>query len=231
MTKLLRSTCFSLVLLAPAAFAAPLFSSATESKWSVSKGTAAAGTITLLTSSNGVRAEWRGTAAKSPVVIFLGSKDNKIYVRQPGGDVELAAYKGGAESSIVPALVFTDAKATYKKDAKGASEVTVNGYTATRTSFGTSNADAANFTINPKKGASSRLARLSGDLLGTSQGTVSATAGTRGAGTKGLKLADGGDYGAVEKVENRDAKWLTKMPDALAEFQKDGKIGKAREDQ
>lgn len=224
----MKKLILSLLLLAPAAMAAPLFSSATESKWTVSKGTTPAGTVTLLTSSAGVRAEWRSAAAKSPVIIFLGNKE-KVWVRQPGGDVELASYKGGIESSIVPALVATDAKATYKKDAKGPIEVQVNGYTLKRTSLGTSNADTSNFTVNPKKGAASRLARLSGDLLGPSQGTVSATAGTRGAGTKGLKLADGGDYGAVEKVENRDAAWAEKMPDALTEFQKDGKVGKGRE--
>jgi hypothetical protein len=46
-----------------------------------------------------------------------------------------------------------------------------------------------------------------------------------------LKLNDGGDYSAVEKIENRDAAWKEKLSTALTEFQKDGKIGKSREDQ
>ena len=53
-------------------------------------------------------------------------------------------------------------------------------------------------------------------------------AGGRGAGTTGLKFSDGGDYRAVEKVENRDSSWGKQMDDALAEFQKDGKVGKGR---
>ena len=36
----------------------------------------------------------------------------------------------GVEKSIVPALLFTDAKATYTKDAKGPSAVKANGYVA-----------------------------------------------------------------------------------------------------
>ncbi|MDQ3282342.1 MAG: hypothetical protein M3Q69_13140 [Acidobacteriota bacterium] len=217
------------VAVATAAIAAPpLFKTPTESKWNVTKGGSTAGTITLLTAANGTRAEWRASA-KSPVIIFLGSND-KVWVRESGGDVELASYKGGIESSIVPALLFTDAKAKYTRDDKGPSQIEVNGYVAKRTSFATSKADASNFVVRPKKGAASRLARLSGDLLGPSNSTVSATAGGRGVGTKGLKLADGGDYAAVEALENRDAGWAEKMSDALAEFQKDGKVGKGREE-
>ena len=206
----------------------PLFNGATESKWKVTKGTAAAGTVTLLTSATGVRAEYRGTEAKAPAIIFLGGQ-GKVWVRQPGGDVELASYKGGFERTIVPALLYVDATAKYKKDDKGVVEVQAGGYTLTRTSHGTSKADASNFEIRSKKGASSRLASL-GNLLGPSQSNVSATAGGRGAGTKGMKLADGGDYAAVEAVENRDAKW-TNLQEALAAFQKEGKVGKSREDQ
>src|SRR2546428_3088619 len=77
-----------------------------------------------------------------------------------------------------------------------------------------------------KKGPPPRLARLSGDLLGPSDTSVSATAGGRGVGTKGVKLNDGGNYDAVAKLENRDATWHEKLDNALAEFQKDGKVGK-----
>src|SRR5213076_2254537 len=112
------------------------------------------------------------------------------------------------------------------KDARVTVKIEKETYVATRTSLTNSNADASNFTIRPKKSAASRLARLSGDLLGPSDTSVSATAGGRGVGTKGLKLNDGGDYDAVAKLENRDAAWHEKLDDALAEFQKDGKVGK-----
>jgi hypothetical protein len=218
------------LLTATAALGAPaLFSTPTESKWTVTKGGTTAGSITLLTSANGVRAEWRAAAAKSPVVVFLGS-NNKVWVRETGGDVELSTYKGAAKA-FVPALLFTDLKAAkYTKDAKGPSVVETGGYKLTRTSLETSKADASNFAVRPKKGAASRLASISGGLLGPSQSTVSATAGGRGVGTKGLKLADGGDYEAVESIENRDAAWSEKMSDALAAFQKEGNVGKAREE-
>lgn len=206
---------------------AVLFDTPTESKWTVRKGGTAAGNVTLLTSANGVRGEYR-SSAKSPVVVFLGGNDGKVWVRQTGGDVELASYKG-SETRFLPALLFADSKAKYTKDAKGTAQVDVNGYVLTRSSLAASNADASNFAIRPKKGAASRLARLSGDLLGPSNATVSATAGGRGVGTKGLKLADGGDYAAVEAIENRDAAWAESMSDALAEFQKDGKVGQGRD--
>jgi hypothetical protein len=210
--------------------AVSLFSTPTESKWTVTKGATAAGTVTLLTSAKGVRAEWRAAAPKSPLVVFLGG-NGKVWVRETGGDVELAAYKGGVEKQFIPALLFTDAKAKYTKDAKGPSAVEVAGYKLTRKSLASSNADALNFAIRPKKSAATRLASLSGGLLGPSQSTVSPTAGGRGVGTKGLKLADGGDYAAVESVENRDAAWKEKMDGALAAFQKEGKVGKAREEE
>lgn len=215
---------------ASAVFAAPqpLFPGATESKWKITKGTTAAGTVTLLTSSSGVRAEFRGTEAKAPAIVFLGSQ-GKVWVRQTGGDVELSAYKGGYERTIVPALLYVDSVAKYKNDAKGALEVQAGGYTLTRTTLGASTADKSNFEIKSRKGASTRLASLGG-LLGSSQSNVSATAGGRGAGTKGMKLKDGGDYAAVEAVEDRDAKW-SNLDDVLAAFQKEGKVGKSREDQ
>jgi hypothetical protein len=206
---------------------AVLFNTPTESKWTVTKGGAAVGNVTLLTGRNAVRAEFRA-GAKAPVVVFLGGSDGKVWARETGGDVELASFKGGAEKSFLPALLFTDAKAKYTKDAKGAAQVDVNGYVLKRTSLAASNADASNFSIRPKTSAASRLARVT-NILGPSNSTVSATAGGRGVGTKGLKLADGGDYAAVESIENRDAAWAEKMSDALAEFQKDGKVGQGRE--
>ena len=241
-------------LFAATALAAPgLFTGATETKWSVKKNGAAAGTITLLTSANASRAEFRGTAAKAPVAILLGG-NGKVWVRHSGGDTELATISAMTpEYTTAPALLlpFADGgkvetkdgkpasyayrgvKATYQHDANGASAVEIKApdatWTLTRTSFGKSTADASNFAIRPAKSTGSRLARLSGDLLGPSQSSVSATAGGRGAGTKGLKLADGGDYAAVEAVENRDANWRGALDESLAEFQKAGKVGKERE--
>ena len=34
-----------------------------------------------------------------------------------------------------------------------------------------------------------------------------------------------------EKLENRDAAWKEKLSNALAEFQKDGKVGRSRQEQ
>ena len=234
--------------------AIPLIAGNTESKWTVSKGSSTVGTITLLTSGSGTRAEWKATGQPA-TIIFLGG-NGKVWVRTSGGDVELATINNSnIENTISPALLlpfttssddaveskdgktssyaYRGAKATYAYDAKGPSTIDVKSsgqtYTVTRTSLTSTNADASNFVIRPKKGAASRLARLSGDLLGPSDTSVSATAGGRGVGTKGLKLNDGGDYGAVEKLENRDAAWKDQLASALTEFQKDGKVGKSRE--
>ncbi|MDQ6801709.1 MAG: hypothetical protein M3041_12815 [Acidobacteriota bacterium] len=215
--------------------AVSLISGNTESKWTVSKGPTSVGTITLLTSASGARAEWRAPG-KSATEVFLGS-GGKVWLRATGGDVDLATISAlKLENMVAWALLLPDSKqATYSYDAKGANkvEMTFAGqtYTLTRTSLTTSNADASNFAVRPRRSASSRLARLSGDLLGPSDTSVAATAGGRGVGTKGLKLNDGGDYGAVEKLENRDTAWKEKLSKALTEFQKNGKIGKSREDQ
>jgi hypothetical protein len=215
--------------------AVSLISGNTESRWTVSKGSTSVGTITLLTSASAARAEWR-VPGKPATTVFLGS-GGKVWLRTTGGDVDIATISTSSlENRLASALLLPDSKqATYSYDAKGASKVEVKSagqtYILTRASLTTSNADASNFTVRPKKSASSRLARLSGDLLGPSDTSVAATAGGRGVGTKGLKLNDGGDYSAVENLENRDAAWKEKLSTALTEFQKDGKIGKSREDQ
>ena len=229
-----------------------LFQGATESKWTVSKADAPAGTVTLLTSASGSRAEYRA-APKSPVVVLLGGS-GKVWLRVTGGDVELASDKTtGLQKSVLPALMlpyttattdkadvktgkltsfaFGSSKATYTYDAKGPAEIVVMSggtrYVLNRTSHSTSNADASNFAVRPKAGAGSRLARLSGDLFGPSDTSVSATAGGRGVSGKGMKLKDGGNYDALLAVENRDEKWAAKMESVLEEFQRDGKVGKA----
>jgi hypothetical protein len=229
-----------------------LFSSPTESKWNVTKGGVAAGTITLLTSSAGTRAEWR-SSAKAPVQVLLGG-NGKVWVRTTSGDTELETMSAMTpEYAVVPALLlpFTvsasdkvtaksgkpatytyrgGVTATYTFDSKGPSaiDVTVAGtkYTATRTSLTTSAADASNFAIRSKKGASARLAKLSGNLLGPTDTHVSATAGGRGVSGKGMKLNDGGNYDAVLALETRDEKWRAKLDGALTQFQQEGKVGK-----
>ena len=252
----MKRSMFAIVLFAAVASAAPpLFNGATVSKWSVADAGKPIGTITLLTSANAARAEWKKDA-KSPAAVYLGA-NGKIWMRATGGDVELSTISAATPEnmSVIALLLPFDAndrqltlasgkvatyayrggKAAYKHDAKGPSsiDVTFGGrtYTLTRTSLGTSNADASNFVVRPKKGAASRLAALSGSLLGPSDASVSAGAAGRGAGEKGLKLKDGGDYDAVLKLENRDASWRAKLDGALAEFQKKGNVGKDRENQ
>jgi hypothetical protein len=242
---------------ATVAVAAPpsLFNGATESKWTVTSGGKSAGTITLLTSAKAARAEFRKDA-KSPAAVYIGA-NGKIWLRATGGDVDFATISSATPEnmSVVALLLPYDAtdrqitlangkvatyayrggKAAYKYDAKGPAsvDVTFGGqtYTVTRSTLGTSNADASNFTVRPRKGAASRLAALSGSLLGSSDASVSAGAAGRGAGEKGLKLKDGGDYDAVLKLENRDALWHVKLDQALVKFQTEGKVGKERENQ
>lgn len=253
---------FAAALLAAVAVqAAPaLFPAATQSNWNVTKAGKSVGTITLLTSANGTRAEFRAADTKSgAATVFLGGQ-NKVWLRVTGGDTELESMNvTNVENTTAPALLlpftispsmkvdvkdgrpatyaYRGATATYKYDAKGPSIVEIASpdgggkYTLTRTSLSSSNAAADAFSIRPKESAGSRLARLSGDLLGSSDTSVSATAGGRGVGHEGLKLDDGGDYSAVQKLEKRDAAWRAKLDAALAEFQKDGKVGKERENQ
>ncbi len=220
----------AMVLLAAAV---PLLSPGTESKWKVTKGATQLGNITVLASSSASRAEWK-TAEKSPTEIFIGT-GGKSWMRTTGGDIEVSTLKADlAQRIVVPALLAPyggESTAKVESDAKGASKITIKSggdtYTLTRTSLAQSNADASNFTVRPKKGAAGRIASL-GDLLGPSDTSVAATAGGRGVGTKGLHLSDGGDYDAVEKVENRDAGWQKNLDKVLTEFQKTGKVGRNR---
>jgi hypothetical protein len=214
--------------------AAPLLSPNTESKWKVMKGAAQLGTVTVLSSPSASRAEWK-TSDKGGAEIYIGT-GGKGWMRAAGGDIEVSTLKADLPQRIViPALLAPfggESSAKVDSDSKGATKITITSgkdtYTLTRTSIQASNADASNFTVRPKSGAASRLASLSGNLLGNSDTSVAATAGGRGAGTKGLKLADGGDYDAVEKLENRDANWEKKMDSGLEKFQKSGKVGRNR---
>jgi hypothetical protein len=239
--------------IAAATLAAPgLLKSAGESKWSVTRDGKEIGRATLLfNGAGGSRAEWKAKGG-GPATIFLGG-NGKVWVREAGGDVELASSSGdGAARTVVPALLlpvttsssdkvsmpagkpwsysYGSAQARYEHDTRGASKIDVtaggSSYVLTRLSTAEKSMDPSLFAVRPKKAAASRLARLSGDLLGPSDKSVSATAGGRGVGGSGLKFADGGDYGALEKLERRDAAWKEKLPAALGEFQKDGKVGK-----
>ncbi len=254
----MKSVASCMVLIASAAvlYAAPaLFSTGSESKWMVTKGSSPIGTLTVLTGASGTRAEFRSPSGS--VTTLLGG-DGTVWMRTSSGDVELSTMSSATpETTAAAALLlpftttkgdavetkkgkvatykFRGATANYTFDAKGPAKVDVDlggrQYTLTRTSLSSSSADASNFAIRPKKGAASKLARLSGNLLGPSDTSVSATAGGRGAGNTGLKLKDGGDYTAVEKLEKRDAAWKAKLDTALTDFQQSGKVGKARENQ
>lgn len=237
--------------------APPLFRSAAESRWTVSSSGKPVATITMLTDGRSVRAEWK-PSAPGTTIVFLGGTD-KVWVRTTGGDVELAAYKGGLEKSLVPTLLLpvttaasdkvevkdgkvasyafkADAavKATYKHDAEGVSRVEVaagKNYLLERSTLGklTVN-DPKMFAIRPRKAAPAQIARLAGDLFGPSDPKVSATAGARGVG-RGPGFADGGNYDALVQLETVQQERAAKMEDALQEFQKAGKVGQAQEDQ
>ena len=241
---------------AAAIFAAqPLFNSATQSQWTVTQGSKTIGTITLLTSASGTRAEFASPTGSKTTL--LGG-NNSVWMRTNKGDVELATISAATpETTAAAALLlpftttkndavvlssgkttsykFRGATATYTYDSKGPSKVDLNvggkQYTLTRKLLASSTADASNFRIQSASGRVSRLARLSGDLLGPTDTSVSATAGAKGAGTPGLHLKDGGNYDALETLEKRDTAWKAKMAPALDDFQKSGKVGKSREGQ
>lgn len=246
--------CLFAVMATTTLHAAPaLFSTPVKTEWSVMSGKKAIGSITLFTDSRSSRAEWKASDSSVPIV-FIGTS-GKVWVRTvAGGDVELDSYKGGVESTIVPALLlpvtsatsddvavasgkvtsyhYRSVRAAYRHDAKGVSGVDLKAgaqqYVLARTSLESAKSDAALYVVRPRKGAASRVARLSGDLFSPSRGTVAATAGTRGV-DKGFKFADGGNYAELEKIEARDAEWKSRLSAALAEFQKEGKVGERQE--
>lgn len=250
---------FAASLLAVAsAHASTLFSKPAESKWSVTTAGAPVATVTLLNDGTNARAEWR-TSMKAPAITFIAA-NGKIWLKAAGGDVDFATTSGsGSERLIIPSLLLpatvtakdkvtltsgkvstytytpgTAAKATYLHDVSGASsiDITAGGkiYKLTRTTFAAKKSDATLFAVRPKKGATSRISRLAGDLLGPSDSSVSATAGSRGV-ERGSEFADGGDYAALAALEARDAAWKKNLDSALAEFQRAGSIGQARGEQ
>lgn len=245
---------FAVLALAAISFAAPaLFTTPTESKWSVTSGGRHVAALTVLTDGRSVRAEWK--SGSDPAVVFLGGNE-KTWVRSQGGDIELASYKGGAERMVAPALLlpymttptdrvstekskvssysFLTSKATYTWDASGPARVHVAAggttYELSRLSSGKlASSDATLFAIRPKKKAASTIASAAGNLFGTSSTNVSATAGGRG--VSGFKMKDGGDYEAVDKMLTRDEEAQAKLPEKLEKFQEEGKVGRAQGDQ
>lgn len=243
-----------LLLTAVGIVAAPVwFTSPTETKWSVTSGGKPVGTIVVMTNGKSVRAEWSGDP-KTPKVLFLGSGE-KIWVRSGTGDLELAEYRGAVEKTIVPAILLpftvspsdkltyekgktatyaynagTPMKTAYEYDAKGVSGATVTGggktYQLKRTSIAAGGSAASLYEVRPRKGAATKIARLSGDLFGPADRSVSATAGGRGV-DRGPAFADGGDYAALKKLEARDDTWKANLDAALTEFQNEGSVGQA----
>lgn len=239
------------VLAAVVALAAPpLFESPSESTWAVSSQGKAVATVTLLTDGKNVRAEWKGSTAP---MVFVGTQ-GKIWLKQTGGDLELASAPAGVERQVVPALLLPylttgkdkttlasgklstyswgTSSATYAWDAKGPATVEVKSgtkaWTLTRTKLGKpASSQATLFAVQPKKTAATRLASVAGGLLGPSDRSVSATAGGRGV-EKGAKFKDGGDYEALARLESRDEEWSKKLTAALETFQKQGKVGESR---
>jgi hypothetical protein len=233
-----------MVMCAAAAYAAApgVVSPGTQSTFNVTSGGKTLGMMTLLTSTSAARAEWKPSSGGKAVATTVYIADGKtVWLRATGGDVDLATFSNNFFQHVAAEALLASGrpasatirgmKVTYTYDSKGATRIEIGATTLTRMTMATSNADASNFVVRPKSSSGSRLAALTGSLLGPSDKSVSATAGTRGAGQKGLKLADGGDYGAVEKLENRDANWRAKLDDALAAFQREGKVGKSRENQ
>src|SRR4051794_18890876 len=94
-------------LVAAAAYAAPaLFPAATQSNWTVMHGGKAIGTITLLTSPNATRAEYRASGKSAAAMVFLGGQ-NKVWLRVTGGDTELESMNATTiENTTAPALLL-----------------------------------------------------------------------------------------------------------------------------
>src|SRR5262249_25088231 len=149
---------------AAAAFAAApgpgVVAPGTQSTWSATSGGKTFGVMTLLTSSNAARAEWKpssgGKAATTTVYIADGKK---IWVRATGGDIELAVFSTNFVEQIAAEALLArgrpasatirGAKVTYTYNGKGATRIEFGATTLTRTSIASSSADASNFVVRP----------------------------------------------------------------------------------
>ncbi|MFN2442245.1 MAG: hypothetical protein ABR517_06130 [Thermoanaerobaculia bacterium] len=235
------------VAAAATAATAPLFSSANESRWEVQQGGKAAGTVTLLTDGRSSRTEW--SSGQGAPTVFIAT-DGKIWVRASGGDVAMNDWKGEGKQ-VIPALLlpttstprdkvdlagghprsyaFGDSVAAYRWDEIGPVTIEVKSgaqtWSLTRKSAVKASADPSLYEVRAKKGGLSRLARLSDNLLGPADTSVSATAGGRGV-EKGARFKDGGDYDALAAVETTDDEIDASLETELTAFQKEGKVGR-----
>jgi hypothetical protein len=249
MRKLLLFTFAMAVGAAAFAATAPLFNSSNESRWEVQDRGKAAGTVTLLTDGRSSRAEW--SSGKGAPTVFIAT-DGKIWVRASGGDVALGDWKG-AGKQVIPALLlpttssprdkvdlagghprayaFGDSVAAYRWDETGPVSIEVKSgaeqWSLTRKSAVKASSDPSLYEVRAKKSAVGRLAKLSDNLLGPADTSVSATAGGRGV-EKGARFADGGDYDALAAVETTDDEIDATLETELARFQKEGKVGRSQ---
>lgn len=249
MKRLFTFIFITAVTTAALAATAPLFRSATESRWDVSQGGKTTGTITLLTDGESSRVEY--SAGKGAPTVFIAT-EGRIWARSRGGDVLLNEWKG-AEKAFVPALLlpttttprdrvelaagkpasysWSDGSATYRFDETGPVTIEVksgsSAWTLARKSATRSSADASTYEVRQRKGGVGRLARLSDSLLGPADTSVSATAGGRGV-EKGARFKDGGDYDALAKVETTDDEIDAALAKELQTFQQEGKVGRSQ---
>ena len=242
----------AVALLAVAVYAAPpLFSSASRSEWTVSDGKATIATATLTTDGTKSRVDWKPTSGATVTYI---ARDGKIYVKNSGGDLDLGAHKG-SEKSIVPALLlptqtakkdkvtatgavisaytFGSSTAAFTNDAKGPQVITVTSgatkYTLKRASLNAGGVTSAMFEITPKPSKLAGLKNIASNaagLGGESDTSVAASAGASGA-REGVRLADGGDYDAVDALEETDEATQKAREAQAKKFQSEGKVGKS----
>lgn len=237
-----------MLFVASAVEAATLFRTPARTSWTVARNGADAGKLELSTSGSMVRADWAPSSGNAST--FIG-RDGKVWVRSSDGDVDIAAAKDPA-SSFVPALLlpvttgsrdkvaedgarvssysFGRSTASYEWDASGPAKVSVregsDTWTLQRTGIRPGSIASATFEVRPKQGRGGRLASMAGNLLGSSNRDVSATAGVSGVDPKGIRLDDGGDWTALASAEEMNDEF-TADEKALAEFQKSGRIGPA----
>lgn len=238
-----------LLLVAGALGAATLFTSATQSTWSVAQGGNVIGKITMTTDGSHVRVDWKPSAGAP--ASFVGT-DGKIWIKGTGGDEELAKAKPDAVTrAVVPALMlptttssadkvatsgakvttyaYGGGAATYAYDAKGPNKIEVTSgatkYTLTRDSVSAGTGAMATFyEVKPKASRLGALRAMAGGLTGQSDTSVSASAGVRGM-DPATAMKAGIDLGRVDQLLARDAKSI----DAdLKKFQKEGKVGGAQ---
>ncbi len=248
---MLRKSMFALVAAGAVVLAASSKPpSPSETKWSLTAEKKIVGSITLISDGVKARAEWKSDPQKA-AIIFI-STAGKIWVKNQGGDLELENYRGGVEKQLAPLLLppivnatklrsknngpathdSGSLKATYRYDADGATSVEIlsSGKSWLLSRVSSRNLPSAApslFAVSTQKQSTTRIARMAGDLFAPADRSVSATAGAKGV-EAGASFADGGDYAALRKLEERDHQWKSKLEAALEEFQKEGSVGSSK---